>query len=121
MLARRRVLILAAMVAEGLSPLLDEIELLLGEPPVGGDANVARVEQTLTDGYALALALEGERWRLERRLGELARRLAGGTRDDVADELSGLSTRLELAESELRLLRERLGSLRRHAAAVRAA
>jgi hypothetical protein len=109
------------VVAEGLSPLLDEIETLLSEPPAGGDEAVARVEQTLTDGYARALALEAERWRIERRLAEVVRLAARGSAQDSADELAELSGRLEHADADLRLLRDRLGSLRRVAAAVRSA
>lgn len=109
------------MAAEALSPLLEEIETLLTEPPAGGDDAVARVEQTLTDGYAHALALEAERWRIERRLTEIARLIAGGSGNGVTKELAELSDRLELTDNDLRLLRERLGSLRQVAAAVRAA
>ena len=49
--------------------MLQQIEELLdAEAP-----NVEVLESTLTEGYAQALALEAERWRLERRLGEVAR------------------------------------------------
>jgi len=41
-------------------------ELLVADAPT-----LARLEETLTDGYAEALALETERLRLERRLGSL--------------------------------------------------
>jgi uncharacterized coiled-coil protein SlyX len=111
--------ILARVVAEDLALLLDEIELMLREPPTGGPDAVARVEDTLTDGYARALELEAERWRIERRLAELARHLA--TDEDAVEKMSGLSGRLEHVEDDLRHLRDRLGSLRRHADAVRAA
>lgn len=121
MFAVRPTLILAAMVADDLSTLLDEIELLLHEPPTGGVDAVARVEQTLTDGYARALALEAERWRTERRLADVARLVAEGSTSGIAEELSELAGRLELADADLRRLRDRLGSLRRHAEAVRAA
>ena len=44
-----------------------EIEALLGaEAPT-----LARLEETLTEGYAEALVLETERLRIERRLGDL--------------------------------------------------
>ncbi|MGZ4352075.1 MAG: hypothetical protein ACXVZL_06230 [Gaiellaceae bacterium] len=108
------------MVADDLSLLLEEIEQLLHEPPRGGLDAVARVEETLTDGYARALALEAERWRTERRIAEVAKLVAEGSTAGVA-ELSTLSGRLEQADADLRRLRERLGSLRRHAEAVRAA
>ena len=44
-------------------------DLLTAESPT-----LARVEDTLTEGYARALAIEAERWRLERRIGEVATR-----------------------------------------------
>jgi hypothetical protein len=113
-------LILAGMVADDLSLLLDEIEQLLHEPAAGGLDAVARVEETLTDGYARALALEADRWRTERRIAEVAKLVAEGSTTGVA-ELSELAARLEQADADLRRLRERLGSLRRHAEAVRAA
>jgi hypothetical protein len=115
-----RTLILGPMVAD-LSHLLDAIEAVLREPPAGGEAAVARIEDTLTDGYARALELEAERWRLERKIGEVARQLTG---DDVvlrAEELAGLSKRLSSADGDLRRLRGRLADLRQHAEAVRAA
>ena len=120
MFAFRPTLILSGMVADDLSLLLEEIEQLLHEPPRGGLDAVARVEETLTDGYARALALEAERWRTERRIAEVAKLVAEGSTAGVA-ELSTLSGRLEQAEADLRRLRDRLGSLRRHAEAVRAA
>lgn len=108
------------MVAE-LSVLLDAIEAVLQEPPAGGKAAVARVEETLTDGYASALELEAERWRLERKIGEVARRLSVGDTALGADELSALSDRLSAADGDLKRLRARLADLRQHAEAVRAA
>jgi len=51
------------------------------------------LEETLTDGYAQALALEAERGRLERRLGE------------VDEELSRLRGRLATLHARLRHLR----------------
>ncbi len=109
------------MIAVDLSSLLDEIEALLATPPVGGEAEVARVEQTLTDGYARALELEGERWRLERRIAEVVREAAHGDATGPARELMSLSSRLEDADSALGQLRAVLSSLRRHAEALRAA
>ncbi len=104
-----------------LSHLLDEIEAVLREPAAGGEAAVARVEETLTDGYARALELEAERWRLERKIGEIARRLSSGDTSRRADELSALSQRLTSADGDLKRLRARLADLRQHADAVRAA
>ena len=93
--------------------MLDQIEeLLSAEAPA-----LARLEETLTEGYAQALALEAERWRLERRLGEVAR--SGDS--NVGDELKTLGTRLTSADGELAKLRSLLGSLNERARVVRAA
>jgi hypothetical protein len=76
-----------------------------------------RVEQTLTDGYAHALQLEGERWRLQRRLGEIAASLdTGGTR-----ELPRLARRLSTTDVDLARLRGMLSTLKRRAEEVRTA
>jgi len=95
------------------SDTLQQIEQLLG-----ADApTLARLEETLTEGYAQALALEAERWRLERRLGEMAR--AGGS--DLGEELQSLGKRLTSADGELAELRALLGSLHERARVARAA
>jgi hypothetical protein len=58
-------------------PLQDEIAQLLTLPENGAGApTLATVERRLTDGYAEALALEAERLRIERRLGEVDGELA---------------------------------------------
>jgi len=85
-------------------------ELLSADAPT-----LARMEDTLTEGYAHALALEAERWRLERRLGEVARE--GQT--DAAEELRALGTRLTHADVELTKLRRLLGSLHERARTAR--
>lgn len=76
------------------------------------------MEDTLTDGYARALQLEAERLRLERRIGELARSVDS---QEEADELKALAARLRNVDVELERLRNRLGALQKHLAAVRAA
>ena len=54
----------------------DEIRTLLDSPPAGAEApTIDDIEHTLTAGYATALALEAERWRLERRIAEVAAEL----------------------------------------------
>src|SRR5260370_40460457 len=85
-------------------------ELLSADAPT-----LARMEDILTEGYARALALEAERWRLERRIGEVARE----GRTDVSEELRSLGTRLTHADGELASLRSLLGSLHERATAVR--
>jgi len=73
-----------------------------------GAPSLDAIESTLTDGYAEALALEGERARIERRLGEVARD-AGG--EENLREFARLSESLESADKELERLRSLLGDL----------
>jgi hypothetical protein len=90
-------------------PPRDEIAKLLRMPENGAGApSLDAIESTLTDGYAEALALEAERSRIERRLGEVARYA-----DDAADvrEFAQLSNRLETADGELARLRSLLRNL----------
>ena len=100
-------------------PLLEEITALLAEAEDGDDP--ARLERTLTDGYAYALELESERWRLERRMSELAGELHDGDQELKAKELALLSDRLSSNERLLARLRNTLTELRARAAAVRSA
>ncbi|MHB8470349.1 MAG: hypothetical protein ACYDCH_11450 [Gaiellaceae bacterium] len=91
---------------------MQQIQDLLNAPTSGAEApTLARLEDTLTEGYAQALALEAERWRLERRLSEMARALGGEAGPTVALELSTLSDRLSDTDGELSRLRGLLGSL----------
>ncbi|HKU55680.1 MAG TPA: hypothetical protein VJP41_01515 [Gaiellaceae bacterium] len=93
-------------------PLRDEIAELLRMPEDGAGApSLDTVETTLTDGYAEALALEAERLRIERRLGEVARDAGDVTAHSVAAELAELSGRLETADGELARLRSLLHNL----------
>jgi hypothetical protein len=92
--------------------LYSQIRELLDEPE-GAPARDT-VERTLTDGYAQALALEAERWRLERRIGEVASMLTGGNAVEKTKELSGLAKRLSGADGDLTHLRGMLVSLRQH-------
>jgi hypothetical protein len=90
-----------------------QIEDLLGAK----SPTLARLEDTLTEGYARALAIEAERWRLERRIGEVARE--GST--DVGEELRSLGTQLTRADGELVELRSLLGTLHERARVLRKA
>jgi hypothetical protein len=93
--------------------MLQQIEDLLSAeaPPL------TRLEETLTEGYAQALALEAERWRLERRIGEVARE----GRSDIGDEIRLLGSRLTNADGELAKLRSLLGTLHERARTIRRA
>ena len=97
-------------------PLLNEITTLL-EAPVGRD-DPERLERTLTDGYARALNLETEKWRLQRQMSQMS---AAADRD-VGAELVALARRVEAQDGRLGELRALLVRLRaRHSVASRAA
>jgi phage shock protein A len=101
-------------------PLKEQIVELLGLPESGKDApSLARIEDILTEGYARALALEAECWRIEKRVAELAR--AGGETETLGRELASLSERHTRADRELLRLRALLASLHDRARAARAA
>jgi hypothetical protein len=100
--------------------LLEEIDLLLAASSDEREPYLARVEDTLSAGYARALALEAERTRLEQRLGAVAADLGSGDLQQGAEELSELSRRVAEADGTLQHLRARLATLRAHARQVRA-
>jgi hypothetical protein len=107
-------------------PLRDEIAELLRMPEDGAGApSLDAIEATLTEGYAAKHALEAERSRIERRLGEVARDAGDVSAHSTAAELAQLSERLEAADGELAQLRALLRSLqgvrRRRRAAASAA
>lgn len=105
------------------SSLISRIDSLLQSPSKGDSADVrAHMETTLTDGYARALALEAEHWRLQREIGAITADLADGRGDPRTSELASLARRLAVSEEELARLRDTLVSLReRLAFAARAA
>lgn len=91
-------------MGDDISILFDRIRLLLnGEETPASEPK--EVELTLTDGYARALALDGERLRTEGRIRELA-----GS-DEHVGEVRLLKARLVLLEEELAQLRRLLGTL----------
>src|SRR4051794_6809097 len=99
----------------------DEIRQLLDTPRTGpGAPTLAAIEHALTAGYAEALTLEAERWRVERRITDVAA-LIGDGEAAYADELAGLGRRLSVTQRELSGLRELLEQLSGRAAAARAA
>src|SRR5207244_13485233 len=80
------------------SSLRDEIGELLRMPENGAGApSLDAIESTLTHGYAEALALEAERSRIERRLGEVARDAGEVSAHRAAAELVALCERRETA------------------------
>jgi hypothetical protein len=92
---------------------LERIDALLGGAPP-----VPELERTLTDGYATALALEGERIRIERRMDGVAAEIDTNPRG--AKELSALAERRAKVDSELSHLRARLGLLKQRTRELRA-
>ena len=95
-------------MAEDVNTVLDRIESLLGN-----SAHVGEVERILTDGYAAALALEGERIRVEKQMDDAAATLEVGDTDG-ARRLSALADRRAELDRDLTHLRERLSALKAH-------
>jgi hypothetical protein len=96
-----------------LPAVLTEIRSLL-DVPEGRDApSRDEVEHTLTSGYAYALALEGERLRIERRLRALLR--SGGSGKRATNEVAEVTRRLARADQELAGVRALLSSVRAQA------
>jgi len=99
-------------------PLMAEIAALLTETEARDDP--AQLERTLTDGYARALALEAEQWRLQQRIAKITAAAARGETES-RDELAAAVRLLEEQEVEIGALRQDLARLQhRHSSAVRA-
>jgi hypothetical protein len=99
----------------------DEIRDLLDAPPTGDDApSLDAVEHTLTAGYARAMALEAERWRLERQIAEAAAKLGDDVPERPTAELADLGRLLSATDGNLAQLRALLSSLRSRADEIRA-
>jgi ABC-type phosphate transport system auxiliary subunit len=75
--------------------------------------DAGQVERTLTDGYAHALSLEAEKWRLEKRRAEVADGIQRGDTAEKAAELAAIAKRLDGAADDLVRLRALLARLRR--------
>src|SRR5918995_5761706 len=88
-------------VTDAQAAILDEIASLLTEPVAGVPRpSLASIEYTLTSGYARALELEAERWRLDRQMGALSARLGDGGGAGT-DELAELAVRATRTHGEL--------------------
>ena len=83
--------------------------------------SLERLEDTLTAGYACALALEAERMRIERRIAEVAGKLGDADSELRAEELTALSGKLTRADADLAKLRGVLTSLKQQARDARRA
>jgi hypothetical protein len=100
----------------------DDIRDLLTAPkPAVPKPFLERLDTTLTDGYAHALQLEAERWRIERRIAEVVADLPAQTDQRQEPELVALSERLALANESIEALRALLASLRERRSELRAA
>ena len=110
------------MASNPIPALLEQIdELLTASSSPDEPATLARLERTLTDGYAHALSLEAEQLRLERRMTELAGELHDGNQEQKAEELVQVSRRMSDARTELETLRATLIQLRLRVRTARAA
>ena len=98
-----------------MTELLEKIAALISAPT----RDLETIERTLTDGYAQALSLEAEKWRLEKRINEVAQGLLRGDTAKKAQELSMLAQRVEGSVGDLTRLRALLTDLRRQADAAR--
>lgn len=95
--------------------LVDRIETMISAET----RDLDQIERVLTDGYAEALSLEAERWRLERRIAEVTHGIDRGDTAKNARELASLARKLDGNEGRLKRLRAVLADLRRHANGVR--
>ena len=98
-----------------MTELLDQIKAMIATP----SRNLDDIERTLTDGYAHALNLEAEKWRVEKRMAEVAQGIQRGDTETKARELAKLSKQRDGHDGDLLTLRGLLGELRRHAEGVR--
>jgi len=91
------------------------VRALLARPEAGGDGplTAAQVDDVLTDGCALALALEAQCSRLEHMIADLAPRAddpdAARLLRTLPPELRGAEGRLETVRSAVNAVRSRAG------------
>jgi hypothetical protein len=102
---------------DDIASILDRVRNLIEDRSDADPAElIAEMELTLTDGYAHALALEGESLRIGREIGDLVAHAAEG---DAAVDLTVLAERLARAESDVTRLRAPLDRLRSRVELVR--
>lgn len=95
-----------------LAAVIDRINTSLDGLERGEHTDRARLENTLTDGYAWALALDAECDRLERRISQRAAEWGDDDSAEHARDLSTLARLLARRRRELASLRELLRVLR---------
>ena len=99
----------------------NHIRTLLDAPQAGeGAPTLEHIEDLLTSGYARAMAIEGEQWRLQRRIVDVALQLADGYNELQERELRRLARELREVESDLAGIRALIRSLRARANDARA-
>jgi hypothetical protein len=106
---------------QNLAATTDRINVLLDRIGQGDYPDRARLEETLTDGYALALELDAECGKLERRISANAEQLAEESTEQLARELSTLARILTRRRHERDALRNLLVVLRSGAQEARVA
>lgn len=99
-------------VPKKLASVIDCIHRLLDRIDCGDYPKRAELEETLTDGYAWALTLDGECARLERRISESAAGLTDDPGGHEARELAGLSRLMARRRNQLSELRNLLAVLK---------
>ena len=100
----------------------NHIRMLLDAPAGGADApTLSDLEEMLTTGYARAMAIEGEQWRLQRRIVDVAVRIADDYNELQTVELRKLARQLRSVDAELISIRALISSLRARADEARAA
>jgi len=105
-------------VAIDFARLCEELRTLNDAPAARYEASRARVERTLTDGYAHAMSLEADRLRLERQIGDVAAQVDVRAPGAKTGELQELSSRLADTSRELEQLRKLLAAARRRPSAA---
>jgi hypothetical protein len=106
---------------DDLATVTERINVLLARIERGDCPDRARLEDTLTDGYAYALSLDAECDRLERRIAGHAAELSAESGEDLARDLSDLAGMLSRRRRELDSLRGLLSVLRAGAQQARVA
>jgi ABC-type phosphate transport system auxiliary subunit len=102
--------------------MIDDIRELLAAPrPSETEPFLERLDTTLTDGYARALQLEAERWRIERQMAEIAGSLATESPEGATAELVALARRLSTTNEDISSLRALLTSLRERRTEIKTA
>jgi hypothetical protein len=115
--ASRIIVTMDAPTSDEYNALCAEIQTLLEPPGAETEQSLERLEDTLTVGYARALALEAEQLRLERQIGALGADVGRG--EPAGADIASLAARLSHTSGRLTGLRALLTSLRERANAVR--